>query len=258
MRYPGAKWRLARWIIEQMPSHKVYLEPYFGSGAVLFNKEPQGVEIINDIDGDVVNLFRVMREKPRELAMLVELTPWARDEYENSYFKTGDSLEDARRFLVRCWQAYATRTKYKTGWRHTSYGKSSYMPDLWASIPERIIQVARRLKTVQIENMDAVDLIEKHNHQSVLIYADPPYTLDTRNKLLYAHDMDLKGHEKLLDVLLRHKGPVMLSSYENELYNQKLVGWFKKKITTVAEKGQKKEEVIWTNFSYTRQTIFNF
>ena len=105
LKYPGAKWRLAKWIIEQMPPYKVYLEPYFGSGAILFNKEPKGIETVNDIDGNVVNLFKVIREKPLELARLIELTPWARDEYLQSYEKTGDSLEDARRFLVRCWQA---------------------------------------------------------------------------------------------------------------------------------------------------------
>jgi len=79
------------------------MEPFFGSGAVLFNKPPVEIEIINDIDGDVVNLFKVIREKPAELARLIEFTPWARDEYYESYHRTGDNLEDARRFLVRCW-----------------------------------------------------------------------------------------------------------------------------------------------------------
>src|SRR5690554_1056987 len=106
LKYPGSKWNIAKWIISFMPPHTTYLEPFFGSGAVFFQKPPSKVEMINDIDGNVVNLFRVIREHPEELAALIEMTPWARDEYYASYEKTGDSLEDARRFLVRCWQAF--------------------------------------------------------------------------------------------------------------------------------------------------------
>ena len=110
LKYPGAKWSIVKWILGFMPEHEVYLEPFFGSGAVFFNKRPARIETINDIGSDVVNLFRVIRTKTDELAALIEMTPWARDEYLESYYKTGDELEDARRFLVRCWQAYGTRT----------------------------------------------------------------------------------------------------------------------------------------------------
>ena len=139
LKYPGSKWNLAQWIISHMPSHTVYLEPFFGSGAVFFNKQPSKVETINDIDGNVVNLFRVIRERPEELVALVEMTPWARDEYYASYEKTGDAMEDARRFLVRCWQAFGTRTYSKTGWRFDTTGGIN-MPDKWARFPAEIIR----------------------------------------------------------------------------------------------------------------------
>ena len=85
LKYPGAKWRIADWIISQFPKHKVYCEPFFGSGGVFFNKTPSAIETINDIDGNVVNLFKVCRERPAELAFVLSLTPWARDEFKNCY-----------------------------------------------------------------------------------------------------------------------------------------------------------------------------
>lgn len=248
LKYPGAKWRLAEFIIAQMPEHKVYLEPYFGSGAVLFNKEPTGIETINDIDGNVVNLFRVIRDRPDELARLIEFTPWARDEYLQSYELTGDSIEDARRFLVRCWQAFATRTGYKTGWRHSAQGLCPNMPEQWTKVPSRVKEVAERLKHVQIENMDAVELIKKYNHETVLIYADPPYTLDTRASKIYAHDITETDHVRLLEVLKKHKGPVILSGYENPLYSEYLGDWRIVRKNMATEKGQSKTEVLWMNF----------
>lgn len=122
LKYAGAKWRLADWIGGLLPPHEIYLEPFFGSGAVFFRKAPARLETINDIDGNVVNLFRVLREQTEQLAALVELTPWARDEYYASYEKSGNDLEDARRFLVRCWQAFGTMTAARTGWRHSATG----------------------------------------------------------------------------------------------------------------------------------------
>lgn len=127
LKYAGAKWRIADWISGFFPPHEIYLEPFFGSGAVFFRKAPARLETINDIDGNVVNLFRVLREQPEQLAALIELTPWARDEYYSSYEKTGEPVEDARRFLVRCWQAFGTMTAARTGWRHSATGRSPAM-----------------------------------------------------------------------------------------------------------------------------------
>ena len=247
LKYPGAKWRLSNWIIDNMPVHKVYLEPFFGSGAVLFNKAPSGIETVNDLDGNVVNLFRVIRNRPKELRELIELTPWARDEYYDSYSKTGDELEDARRFLVRCWQAFATRTGYRSGWRHSAQGQCPNMPEQWAKVPSRISEVADRLKHVQIENMDAIKLITKYNSENVLIYADPPYMPDTRGNGIYACEMTEEQHNQLISALVSHKGSVIISGYDNALYNNRLCGWRKIYKSTSAERGQTKQEVLWLN-----------
>ena len=99
LKYPGGKARIAQWIISHFPPHDTYCEPFFGSGAVFFNKAPDKIETINDIDGDVVNFFRVCREDPERLSRLISLTPWAREEYKDCYEKADDAVERARRFL---------------------------------------------------------------------------------------------------------------------------------------------------------------
>jgi len=230
-----------------MPPHKVYLEPFFGSGAVFFNKPAVGIETINDLDGDVVNLFKVLRDYPQQLANMLILTPWAREEYFSSYESTNDEVERARRFLVRCWQAFATRTGYRTGWRHSASGLAPNMPEQWAKVPDRVFQVADRLKHAQIECMDALELIKKHNSETVLIYADPPYVLNTRNNGIYKHEMTNEQHMELLGILKNHSGPVIISGYESELYNDILKDWQLIKKQAATEAGQSKTEVLWIN-----------
>lgn len=248
LKYPGAKWNLAQWIISHMPPHTTYLEPYFGSGAVFFNKPPSKVETINDIDGNVVNLFRVIREKSQELAALIEMTPWARDEYCASYEKTGDSLEDARRFLVRCWQAFGTRTDSKTGWRN-DIGARKYinMPDQWRKLPNRLLVIADRLKCAQIESQQALEIIQRYRFNYVLIYADPPYPLNTRSGKMYANEMTDEDHIELLEALDKHPGPVLLSGYACQLYDDRLPHWTRRTTKAHAEGGRVREEVLWIN-----------
>lgn len=248
LRYPGSKWRLARWIVSHFPPHTVYLEPFFGSGAVFFTKPPSKVETINDLDGRVVNLFRVIRERPEALAALVEMTPWAREEYYVSYDLTGDPLEDARRFLVRCWQAQAARIASRTGWRHDVQGSPGVPAALlWAQLPKRILAVADRLKYAQIEQQPALELVPRYAYPQVLIYADPPYPMSTRTGRLYACEMSDEEHSALLDVLDAHPGPVVLSGYACELYDSRLRHWTRTTRRALAEKGNIAEEVLWLN-----------
>ncbi len=120
-RYPGSKWSLADWIIEHFPPEyekMVYLEPFAGSAAVFFNKRPGAVETINDLDSDIVNLFYVLREMPDELKRVLDLTPYSREEYDKSFEKCDDPLEEARRFVVRTTQAIGAKIGTKCGWRN--------------------------------------------------------------------------------------------------------------------------------------------
>ncbi|MHB9144691.1 MAG: DNA adenine methylase [Symbiobacteriia bacterium] len=249
LRYPGSKWRLARWIAANLPRHTSYLEPYFGSGAVFFTKAPSRVETINDLDGQVVNLFRALRERSGELADLVEATPWSRQEYYLSYETTGEDLEDARRFLVRCWQAFGSKTSDRTGWRNDVQGRQhTSCARIWRKLPDRLLAAANRLKDAQIENRPALEIIESHRQGGVLIYADPPYILGTRKgKRLYKHEMTDQDHVALLEALDAHPGPVVLSGYASPLYDERLARWGRKTAKATAERGLAREEVLWLN-----------
>lgn len=250
LRYPGAKWRIADFILRHMPRHHSYLEPFFGSGAVLFHKLPAPIETVNDINDDVVNLFRVVQTKADVLAEAVAGLPYARRVYEVSL--QGDSeasdVERAARFLTMVWQSYGTRADGSAcGWKKDVVGReSAYAVRNWNRLPSWIVAAQARLKQVQIEHKDALQLIRQFNHPKVLIYCDPPYMLSTRRcRANYRHEMDDAAHEELLDVLNRHRGVVMLSGYANELYDAKLQDWARYDTDMVITSGQKRTESLW-------------
>lgn len=248
LKFPGSKWNLAEWIVAHMPAHRLYVEPFFGSGAVLFKKPPAKVEILNDLDGRVVNLFRVIREKPDELAVAIEMTPWSRDEYFAAYEVSPDPVEDARRFLVRCWQAFGTKIVHRTGWRADAPESSGTVRTaVWNRLPERILAAAKRLKPCYIENRPAVEVIRRYEREEAVIYCDPPYLLSTRSCPYYACEMTDEEHVELLQTLIEHPGPVLLSGYESEMYREMLSDWNTTRRTVCAEKGRIREEVLWLN-----------
>lgn len=260
LKYPGSKWRIAQWIVDHFPpadSYDTYLEPYFGSGAVFFTKEPSWLEVINDIDDQVVNFFHVCRTMPEELARQIMLTPYARTEYEmvqqdaqgQPLHLTGNSMEDARRFAVRCWQSTGSSLDGRSGWKRDVNNRASNSAHTWAGLPERIGPVAERLKQAQIEHEDAIALIEKFNRPNVLIYADPPYLGNLRRSNMYRREMkDIAQHKRLLEALLAHKGPAIISGYESELYNDALRRWEKVSILARAMNNAPRIETIWFNY----------
>lgn len=257
LKYPGGKWKIADWITSFFPEHRFYLEPYFGGGAVFFRKKPSAYETINDIDSLVVNFFKACRDYPEELARAVNLTPYARDEFMavqearagEDIQLTGDCVEDARRFLIRCHQGFGSKTADRVGWKNTKHSEGPINPQVWNRLPDSIIQAAERLKGAQIENTDAVKLIQDYNATDCLIYADPPYLSGTRRGRIYRHEMmGAVEHTGLLDALINHRGPVVLSGYDNELYNERLSGWHKESIATNANSGARRIETLWLNF----------
>ncbi len=249
LKYPGAKNRLAPWICEYIPEHKVYLEPYFGSGAVLFNKLPAKVETVNDLDDNVTNYFQVIRDNPEELINGLELTPYGRTEYENAFTDSSeDAVEKARKFAVRCWMGFGCSNRYKNGFRSSQQSNSPNTTKAWDSFPESLRIAAERLKHVQIENLDALELIRRYDTEDVFIYADPPYHHSTRKNYLYRYEMTNAQHVELLDLLKSHPGKVLLSGYDNDLYNTVLQGWNKAYKVTQAESGLKRTEALWMNY----------
>lgn len=222
LKWPGSKWNIADRIIELMPKHKIYLEPFFGSGAVFFIKKPCNTEVLNDLDGEIVNLFKCIRDNPEKLAQAVYFTPYSREEYKSSY-NCSDSktdIERARQFLARSNMARAGMQYYSSGWRHAgpvlgATCKQRVVGD-WNRIPQKILDATVRLKDAEIENTNAINLIKKYNKKDCLIYADPPYLLSTRRQRYYNVEMTGdKQHEELLEVLKKHSGPVMVSGYDS-------------------------------------------
>lgn len=248
LNYPGSKWTLADTIINLMPEHDTYVEPFFGSGAVYFNKPTAKVETINDIDSRIVNFFTVCRDYPDQLVKKIKLTPHSREEYLNSYEVDPDPIEDARRLMVRCWQAIGAKTSDKTGWRSIIDPNGPDTATEWANVWERIEEVAFRLKGVQIEKQDALQLLTRYNRPGVLAYVDPPYLLETRSKRLYQHEYNDNDHVELLELLAKFEGKVILSGYDSQMYNDCLSSWHKFSFTGKAEAGAKRTEVIWCNF----------
>lgn len=251
LNYPGSKWSMASFIIDHMPEHEVYLEPFFGSGAVFFNKPKKVVETINDIDKRLVNLFKQMRDNPSELSRIVDHTLYSRTEYELSVEQSADGLEDARRMLVRCWMAIGGKTNSQVGWRRNVSENGPYNTYEWNDMKNRIFEAAARLKDAQIECKDAIQLIHEYNRPNVLIYADPPYVHSTRQSKHYENEFSDEKHIELLNVLKLHEGPVLLSGYDSEIYKEHLQGWksktFEIKTGFTGKKRKTAVEVLWMN-----------
>ena len=257
LNYPGAKWGMAKQIVSMMPPHRSYLEPFFGSGAVLFNKQPSAIETVNDIDGDITNFFKVLRECPEELAEAISLTPYSRDVFDDAHKNRGtESFDRAYRFAIRSRMGHGFKTYQKTGFKIDVYARErSYCVNCWNKMPERIFEAAARLKGVQIENRPALDLIRKFNHDNVLIYADPPYLLDTRGGKQYKHEMNEQEHIELLAALKAHKGPVIISGYPSDMYDYELRGWNTVHKRSYNQNSDARTEVLWFNFETDSEQI---
>ncbi len=255
LKYPGAKNRLVDWILEYVPEHKVYLEPYAGSLAVLFNKKRSHIETVNDLDENVTNFFRVLRDNGEELRRRIELTPYSRIEYINAYKEQDDEIERARLFAVKCWMGFGCGNLYQNGFKSGQQTHSPNPAKAWTELPRTLDVAMERLKGVQIECLPAVELIGRYNTEDVFIYADPPYLHGTRKNYLYKHEMSDSAHEELLETLLKHSGKVLLSGYDNEMYNDTLSGWNKVQRQARAECGLLRTEVLWMNYEPEQRQI---
>lgn len=248
LKYPGSKTRIASWICSFIPEHDVYMEPFFGGGAIFFNKPPARIEMLNDLSSEVYNYFHVLREHSEELIHLLELTAYSREEYNQSFATADDNIERARRFAVRCCQGFGCSNKYKKGFRSSIGKMSPRTTTFWKDFPEILRLASERLRDAQIENQDALKLLERYNKEEVFIYADPPYLHSVRKNYLYEHEMTDEKHIELLEALKRHRGKVLISGYESELYDEMLRDWNKESKNTTAEGSVRRTEVVWMNY----------
>lgn len=253
-KYHGGKAKLADWIISHMPPHKCYVEAFGGMASVLLSKRSAQSEVYNDINGEVVNVFRMVRERGEELAHKINMTLFARDEMELAYEWTDDPLEQARRFLVRSEMAVTTTSiNEKSGLRSAINGDYASQFFTFYTRPEVILKVRERLARVCIENTDAINLLKRFDKPQTLFYLDPPYLNSTRGassvRKGYQCNMTDAQHVELLEKCLQLKGMCMISGYPNELYDDMLKDWHRVGAKAYDDAKNKKVEVLWMNYS---------
>jgi DNA adenine methylase len=256
VRYHGGKWKLAPWILTFFPQHRVYVEPFGGGGSVLLRKERSYAEVYNDLDDEIVNLFRVARDHGMELDRLLRLTPFARAEFDMSYEPSDDHIEQARRTLVRSFMGFgsAAVSKQKTGFRANSNRSGTTPAHDWANYPDALQFVVERLNGVVIENRGAIECMQHHDSLQTLHYIDPPYVKSTRymdNKTnCYRHEMNDADHAELAAALKQLKGCVVISGYACELYDKELFSdWTRFERPAFADGAKERTEVIWINYA---------
>lgn len=255
LKYPGSKWTLAPWIVSHFPDHRHYIEPYAGSAAVFFTKEPEPHEVLNDLSGYIVNFFTVLRTRGEELAQAVMLSPFSEAEYYRieRNLSAGDEVEQARRFVIRCWQAHGGTLYQVSGWKHNGLKGTVYPAHLWRKLPERLLTAAARLQHAEIRCKPALEIIDYYNTPDCLLYVDPPYHLDTRNRKYYSHEMSDQDHHDLLDALRAHKGKVIISGYAHPLYDAMLADWQRATMQSITEHGNIRQEILWMNVPAVQQ-----
>ena len=247
LRYHGGKWKLAPWIIDHLPKHRIYVEPFGGAASVLLRKPRSYAEIYNDLDGEVVNLFRVARDRGDELTRALSLTPFAREEFKLSYEPTSDPLEQARRTVIRSAMGFGTSSIGRTtGFRASSTRNGQTPANDLRFFPYALMPLIERLKGVTIENRDALEVIRAHDSLETAHYIDPPYVASTRDHGRdYRHEMDDADHARLAEALHALKGFVILSGYNSPLYADLYPGWRKVYRATRADAAGERLEVLW-------------
>ena len=256
LRYLGGKFRLAPWIIAQFPTHRCYVEPFGGAAGVLIQKPVSDVEVYNDLDGEIVNFFRVLQNQYQllELIRKLELTPYARKEFELAFLPSEEPIERARRICIRAQMGFgsAGATKGTTGFRIDSKRAYGTAMELWTEYPSTLHRLANRFKGVLIENRPAIRVMAEHDDPSTLHFVDPPYlhTLRVLRGATYRHEMSVAEHQELLGLLLKLRGMVCLSGYSSEMYCDTLKGWhcISKSARSAAFRGTKMvTECLWIN-----------
>ncbi len=259
LRYHGGKWRLAPWIIRNFPPHKTYVEPFGGAASVLLRKPRVYAEVYNDLDGDVVNLFRVLRdaEMAADLVRLIELSPFSRAEFEAAYGVSDDPVEQARRMIVRSFMGYGAfgtvgqPTGFRTGLRKTRVSAAAD----WRNYPAALRTAVERLQGVTIENVPALRALELYDREDTLFYVDPPYLHGTRGAAgWYNHEMTDDEHRDLAAALREVRGDVVISGYPCDLYDVELYSdWQRVERVALADAARKRTEVLWIKPGSSRQ-----
>jgi len=256
----GGKYSHLDWLLPLLPSCHHYCEPFGGSAAVLINRPPSPVETYNDLDSEVVNFFRILRDHPDELIRAIGLTPFAREEFDQALERPSQDISDlerARRFFVRARQVRTglAQTASSGRWAHcrlTSRAGMAGAVSRWLGSVEGLSEIVQRLLRVQIENAPAIEVIQRYDSEHTLFYCDPPYPHDSRgDRNAYEYEMSDANHKELAEVLHSVKGKVAISGYHGALMDHLYRDWYcieapVKKVHSIKDLRQ---EVLWTNYA---------
>lgn len=255
----GGKFSHLNWLLPLLPTCHHYCEPFAGSAAVLLNRSPSPVETYNDIDGEVVNFFKVLRDNREELIQAIALTPFSREEFAASVTlprQVIGEVEQARRFFVRARQARTglAQTASLGRWancKNTSRAGMSGVVSRWLGSVEMLPLIAERLLRVQIENRPAADIVQLYDDPGTLFYCDPPYVHGSRGDAkAYSYEMSDAQHTKFAQVLNLCKGMVAVSGYASPLYDKLYKGWRRIDSDPKACHSTKgvRQESLWVNY----------
>jgi DNA adenine methylase len=255
----GGKFSHLNWLLPLLPKARHYCEPFAGSAAVLLNREPSPVETYNDIDGEVVNFFRVLRDQKEALIEAIGLTPFAREEFEIAFTPSTETLSDlerARRFFVLARQVRTgLAQKASAGrWAHcllTSRAGMAGAVSRWLGSVEGLSEIVQRLLRVQIEHAPAIEVIKRYDSEETLFYCDPPYPHDARgDSQAYAYEMTDDEHRELARMLHNVRGKVAVSGYHCKLLDDLYSDW--NYVEAPAKKchsiKKPRQEVLWINY----------
>lgn len=261
----GGKYRHLNWLLPLLPYTNHFCEPYGASAAALINRLPSPVETYNDIDGELVNFFRVLRDTPNELIYSLSLTLFSREEYTNALSPSPDmsDLERARMFFIRAKQTRMTLTQRATKgrWQYVTTQSRRGMAGCvskWLSGIEGLADVAERFLTVQIENAPAIEVIKRYDTPGTLFYCDPPYPHESRGeKNVYSHEMTDKDHRELSILLHNIQGKAAISGYACDLMDNLYGDWNYRKspIKKTPTIFKERQEVLWANYDLSADFI---
>ena len=231
--YFGGKWLLAPWILSHIPNHRTYVELFGGGGSVLLRKPRSHNEVYNDLDTEIVNVFRVLRDYPQELLRVLDLTPFSRDEYYLACepCDAGNAVERARRAIVRAFFGFGCTAVFNKGRPGFRVGDGTgerrvSAATTWQKYPDALLAIVDRMKGVVVENRDALEVIPIWDREDAVFYLDPPYLADLRRSPnIYNCEMTEAQHVALLEVACKIKGTVLISGYASDMYDRMLSGW---------------------------------
>lgn len=247
IRYYGGKSRISGWVLSHFPKHRVYTEAFGGAASCLLRKERSYAEIYNDLNGELVNLFRVVRDNGEELLRKIKLTPFSRQEMLEAYDHSIDPVEQARRTIVKANMGHGSDSLYRQNGFRGSVNRAGSTPSHdWASYPSALARIIERFQGVVIESMEAVGVLEKYDSPDTLHYVDPPYLAETRQaRHGYVHELTDLDHCAMSEVLHKLRGGVVLSGYPSPLYEDLYKGWRRVERESFAYCAKKRTEVLW-------------